>query len=68
MQTIIHINGDETIKTDQMPSKWYNDIDSSMSTLYNFICNLVPDNNWQDIVCDYIKYRGDHMEVYVTTH
>lgn len=73
MRTIIHITPfDDSLpslmlETDDLPESWYQD-DPNTSILYNYICEQVPDNNWEDMVCDTVEYHKDYMEVFVSTY
>lgn len=36
------------------------------SELYDVVCGAYPNNDWQDICCDYVDYHDAYVECYVT--
>ncbi len=64
MKTIIHVLG-EVFETDFDKSE----IESGdTSGLYTFVCEQFSTNEWTDIVCDWVKYYPDYMEISISIY
>jgi len=63
---IIHVNNDEyTLNADvSFPNLEMGDT----SSLYNYICYKITNNNWKDLICDRMArdYTGRITHIYVT--
>lgn len=70
MQTHIYIsskrnaNNVQVIKTD-LPKEWFYK-DGRTDLLYTFVCEQFPENCWENIDCDYVKYLPNLVQVFIT--
>jgi hypothetical protein len=40
--------------------------DDDTSEIYNIVCKAFPNNDWEDMCCDNIKYFDDFIECHVS--
>ncbi len=67
MKSILYLSGkSEEIISDDLPKEWFEGDEGDMSSLYTFVCDQFPDNDWEDISCNSVTHKPNHIEVHLT--